>query len=78
VSLFPSNLTMVNPFIVFVASLPLLFRLVPVLVPAQYLESYNYWSSDELNRRPGETVSKTKWRNMGYWEVHTIPILPAA
>jgi len=67
--------TMLHPFVVFVASLPLLFRLAPIIIPAQYLELYTYWSSDELNRRPGGTVAKTRWRNMGYWEVHTRPPL---
>jgi len=61
---------MVQPFIILVAALPLVFRLVPWFVPAAYLESYHYWSADALNLRPGEGVASTKWRNMGYWKVN--------
>ena len=60
---------MVQPFIIFVAALPLLFRLAPMILPAGYLESYQYWSADVLNLQPGQGVAETKWRNMGYWKV---------
>ncbi|KAK4685426.1 hypothetical protein P7C73_g4720, partial [Tremellales sp. Uapishka_1] len=57
---------MLHPLIIFTACLPLLYRLVVAVLPAAYLEPYAYWSSEGLNRIPGQEVS-TRWRNMGYW-----------
>ncbi|ORY25248.1 hypothetical protein BCR39DRAFT_544616 [Naematelia encephala] len=54
---------MPSPFVILLASLPLIFRLIPMLVPSHVLEPYNLWSPDSLNTKPG-----VKWRNMGYWE----------
>jgi len=60
---------MVQPFVLLVACLPLLFRLVPLVIPSAYLESYSYWDADILNLRPGEKIAGSKWRNIGYWKV---------
>lgn len=63
-----------HPFLIAVAALPLIFRVIPAIVPASYLESYNYWSSEELNRLPGESRASRQWRNIGYWRVgHSQP-----
>lgn len=60
---------MVQLFMIMVAALPLIFRLIAMVVPEAYLEPYAYWSSNTLNLRPGQTEPTTKWRNMGYWKV---------
>ena len=56
-----------HPLLLGVASLPLIFRLVPMVVPAHYLEPYAYWNAATLNEQDGKV--ETYWRNMGYWEV---------
>jgi hypothetical protein len=58
---------MIHPALIAIACLPVLLRLIPLVVPAQYLEPYAWWSSDVLNRKNGEVGST--WRNMGWWEV---------
>lgn len=70
---------MVQPYVVAIASLPLVARLIALVVPEAYLEPYASWSPDSLNLRPGETSATTAWRNMGYWEVsrHLFPELMA-
>lgn len=60
---------MVQLFMVAVAALPLIFRLIAMVVPEPYLEPYAYWTSESLNLREGETQATSRWRNMGYWEV---------
>ncbi|ORX36410.1 hypothetical protein BD324DRAFT_642561 [Kockovaella imperatae] len=57
---------MMHPLLIGVACLPLLFRLVPMIVPEHYLEPYAYWNAGTLNEQDGKI--ETYWRNMGYWD----------
>lgn len=49
--------------------LPLLFRLIPLFLPAHYLESYAWWDASTLNTLPAAGERQLTWRNMGYWKV---------
>ena len=60
---------MIHPALVFVASLPLIFRLVAFVVPDQWLEPYAYWSAAQLNTRSEGDDLKPRWRNVGWWQV---------
>ncbi|CAD6587699.1 MAG: hypothetical protein TREMPRED_004828 [Tremellales sp. Tagirdzhanova-0007] len=59
---------MIHPALVFVASLPLIFRLVAFVVPDQWLEPYAYWSAAQLNTRSEGDDLKPRWRNVGWWQ----------
>lgn len=60
---------MVHPALLILVSLPLTFRLIPLVVPARWLEPYAYWSAASLNIRPGDDGPRSQWRNMGWWMV---------
>lgn len=60
---------MVHPALIAVASLPLIFRLAPTVLPDRWLEPYTYWSAASLNTRRGEDGPRSQWRNMGWWKV---------
>jgi hypothetical protein len=58
---------MVSPIFLFFVSLPVAFRIIPMLVPEAYLEPYAWWDARILNV-PSDAGQKG-WRNMGYWKV---------
>jgi hypothetical protein len=60
---------MLQPFILAIGLIPIIFRLGPLLLPATWLESYGYWNSETLNRLDGQGEPTTFWRNQGYWRV---------
>jgi hypothetical protein len=60
---------MIQPFILAIGLIPLLFRLGPMVLPETWLEPYGYWSSKDLNLLEGQDIPTTFWRNQGYWRV---------
>jgi hypothetical protein len=64
----------ISPAVLFIAVLPLVFRLLPFLVPGwDGFESYSLWDPVEMNRRVGEAREDvvTRWVNVGYWKVRS-------
>jgi hypothetical protein len=60
---------MIQPFILAIGLIPLLFKLGPQVLPETWLEPYGYWSSKDLNLLEGQDTPTTFWRNQGYWRV---------
>jgi hypothetical protein len=60
---------MIQPFILAIGLIPLLFKLGPLVLPETWLEPYGYWSSTSLNHLKGQKEPTTFWRNQGYWRV---------
>lgn len=60
---------MLQPLLLIIGLIPLVFKLGPLILPETWLESYAYWDADSLNQAPGKDGRQAQWRNMGSWRV---------
>lgn len=66
---------MLQPLLLIIGLIPLLFKLGPLILPETWLESYAYWDASTLNQTPGQDGRPSQWRNMGSWRVRGEPAL---
>lgn len=60
------------PLVASLTFLPLLFRFIPMFVPAHYLEPYAWWDAATLNTPAAPGARQLRWNNMGYWDVSAV------
>ena len=60
---------MLQPLLLIIGLIPLVFKLGPLILPETWLESYAYWDANTLNQIPGQEGRPSQWRNMGSWRV---------